>query len=264
MYEIGLKLWSVNTDHYLREAKRLYEGKVFDYIELFVVPDTLHTLAVWQALKDEIGIPFVIHNAHSATGFNLADARCRSRNAEIYSQTKIFADTLDAGQIIFHSGVDGDVEEVARQLKSYEEPRALLENKPCLPLPAPHGYKICQGATYEEISHVMGETGCGFCLDIGHAVCSANTQGLEPYTFVERLNGLHPAMYHLSDVGDMTAQYDAHPHLGTGMLDIGRLCDNVFHSEARISIETCKLSKTDLHDYEADVKYLRDMEAKHQ
>ena len=41
MYKIGLKLWSINTDYYYDEAKRLYDEGVFDYIELYVVPDTI-------------------------------------------------------------------------------------------------------------------------------------------------------------------------------------------------------------------------------
>jgi hypothetical protein len=34
MLKVGLKLWSTNTDHYLREAKRLYAEGVFDYNEV--------------------------------------------------------------------------------------------------------------------------------------------------------------------------------------------------------------------------------------
>ena len=50
-YRLGLKLWSVNTDYYYEEAKRLYSEGVFDYIELYVVPNTLDTLAKWKELK---------------------------------------------------------------------------------------------------------------------------------------------------------------------------------------------------------------------
>lgn len=257
MFRIGLKLWSVNTDAYLREAKRLFADGVFSYVELFVVPDTMETLGVWRRLHDEKGIPFVVHNAHAATGFNLADASAEARNREIYAQTRTFADALEARHVIFHGGVDGSVEETARQLKALEEPRALLENKPFVPLPNSVGVKRCRGATAEEVGYVLAEVGCGFCLDVGHAVCAANSQGLEPYAYVEELSRLFsPAMFHLSDVVDMSSPYDAHPHLGGGSLDIARLKRTVFPPDAEISIETVKDSPADLDDFIQDARYV--------
>lgn len=254
MYRIGLKLWTTNTGAYLAEAERLYGEGVFDYLELFVVPDTLDMLPHWKALK----MPFVIHNAHAAQGFNLADPECRERNREIYAQTKRFADELNARYIIFHGGIDGTVDETIRQLLALNEPRALLENKPFVPLPNPYGAKFCRGATKDEIGRIIAETGCGFCLDIGHAVCSAASQGLEPYAFVGELNRLfRPTMYHLSDVLDMTSPYDAHPHLGHGVLDLARIKREIFPPDARISVETEKDSEDDLEDFLDDVRRLR-------
>ena len=48
MYKLGLKLWSINTGFYYEEAKKLYAQGIFDYIELYVVPDTLDTLPKWK------------------------------------------------------------------------------------------------------------------------------------------------------------------------------------------------------------------------
>ena len=72
MYRIGLKLWSTNTDPLADAAARLFEDGVFAYIELFVVPGSSETLPAWTRLHADYGIPFVIHNAHTAQGFNLA------------------------------------------------------------------------------------------------------------------------------------------------------------------------------------------------
>ena len=257
MFRLGLKLWSVNTDAYLREAERLFAAGVFSYVELFVVPETLETLAAWRRLHDSKGIPFAVHNAHAAKGFNLADPSAETRNREIYAQTRAFADALEARHVIFHGGVDGTAEETARQLKALEEPRALLENKPAVPLPNNAGVRTCRGATAAEIGFILGEAGCGFCLDVGHAVCAANSQGLEPYAYVAELaRRFAPAMFHLSDVADMSSQYDAHPHLGTGALDIPRLVRTVFPPDAAISIETVKDSPTNLDDFARDVGFL--------
>lgn len=253
MYKIGLKLWSCNIDFYYDEAVRLYNQSIYDYIELYVVPDTVDTLQKWKKLN----IPFIIHNAHFAHGFNLAKRNHEKRNREIYEQTVRFADSLNAKYIIFHGGIDGTVQETVRQLSAFNESRALIENKPFVALPNKMGGHFCRGATLEEISLVVNNVKCGFCLDIGHAVCSANSQGKEPYAFVRDMLQFRPKMFHLSDISDMTSVYDAHPHLGTGNLNIAKLKKEVFPENAIISIETNKENKEKLDDYIRDVEYLK-------
>ena len=257
MRRLGLKLWSTNVGCYLREAERLHGEGVCDYIELFVVPQSMETLPAGGGVRSRSSVPFVVHNAHSAAGFNLADPSCEARNREIYAQTRAFADELGAEHVIFHGGIGGDIGEVARQLAALDEPRALLENKPLRPLPGMRFEGECRGARYEEVAFVLKAAGCGFCLDVGHAVCAANSLGEEPYSYVERLAGLGPAMFHLSDVADMGSQYDAHPHLGAGRLDVRRLAERVFPARAAITIETVKDSETDLEDFRRDAEWLR-------
>lgn len=257
MLKIGLKLWSVNTDAYLSEAERLYADGTFSYIELFVVPGTENTLDAWRRLHDEKGVPFIIHNAHAAQGFNLADESAERKNVEIYRETRKFADFLDAKYIIFHGGVDGSIKETARQLKALEEPRTLLENKPLAPLANPFGVKECRGATVDEIGFVLNEVKCGFCLDVGHAVCAANSQSMEPYGYVADLADMFkPAMFHLSDVADINSVYDSHLHFKTGQLDIARIKKDVFPDGATVSIETTKDSPFDLNDFVKDAEVL--------
>ena len=253
MYKIGLKLWSVNTSFYLNAARRLYEEGVFDYIELYVVPETLESLSKWRDFK----VPYVIHNAHSMHGFNLAHRGMESRNREIYEQSKRFADALGAQFIIFHGGLGGGVEETARQLAGFREPRALIENKPFTVLPGKTPHKFCRGATVGELEMIMGASGCGFCLDFGHAVCAAASQGVESYLYLKRMMSLKPSMFHLSDVKDMGSPYDAHPHLGSGALDIPRLKKEFLFDGAMISIETEKDSKENLDDFKDDVQWLK-------
>lgn len=256
MRQLGLKLWSINTDFYLKEAERLYAQNVYDYIELYTVPETLETLSVWKKLKH---IPSIIHNPHFAHGFNLAKAEKKERNREIYEQTKRFADELNAKYIIFHGGIDGNVEETAEQLAGFNEPRALIENKPFVALPNRMGGQFCRGATYDELKLIIDTAKCGFCFDIGHAVCSANSQKKEPYAFLHELMSLKPAMFHLSDITDMTSPYDAHPHLGTGQLDITWLKKEIFPENAVISVETNKDSKENLNDFEKDAIWLKNL-----
>lgn len=249
-YKLGLKLWSINTDFYYDEAIRLYNEGFCNYIELYIIPNTLDTLDKWKKLN----IPFIIHAPHNAHKFNLAKCERKEFNFKIYTEVKQFADKLNAKYIIFHGGVDGSVEETAKQLASFNENRALIENKPYVALPNKMGGKFCRGATLEEIKYIKDTAKCGFCLDIGHAICSANSLGKDIYEYCRSFLQFNPQMFHLSDIEDITSQYDAHPHLGTGQLDFKQIFD-MLENNKYITIETNKDNKENLNDFEKDVLY---------
>jgi deoxyribonuclease-4 len=251
MFKVGLKLFSTNTDFYFEDAKRLFEQQLFDYIELYIVPGTLECLKKWR----QSAIPFIIHAAHSVHGFNLADESKESSNRLVYKEVKAFADALDARFIIFHGGIDGSIEETARQLKDFDEPRALIENKPMRPLTIATQAKECRGFDAVEIKYVMDETKCGFCLDFGHAICAANALKQEPYSYAKAFCSLNPKVYHLSDILDMSSVYDTHLHLGKGVLNIPRLLTQV-PRESYLTIETEKTYSNTLNDFVEDIKWL--------
>ena len=62
---------------------------------------------------------------------------------------------------------------------------------------------------------------------------------------------LNPVMYHLTDVVDMTSEYDSHPHLGQGELSLGRIF-SLISGKAVITVETQKNSRESLNDFSAD------------
>ena len=252
MYKRGLKLWSINTDVYYEEAKKLYSQGVFDYIELYVVPNSLETLPKWK----ELNIPFIIHAPHFAHGFNLAKKEKEKSNLEIYKEVKQFADELDAKFIIFHGGIDGDIKETARQLANFNEPRALIENKPYVALPNKMGGEFCRGYNIDEIKLVKETAKCGFCLDFGHAICAANSLGENVYEYCKDFLQFNPNMYHLTDLNDITSPYDSHLHLGSGELDFRQIFDMI-PSESYITFETIKNSKEDLNDFIEDMEWLK-------
>lgn len=258
MYKFGLKLWSVNTDFYFKEAKRLYEMGVYDYIELYIVPGSLDALPKWQSLD----VPFNLHCPHFAHGFNLADPSLETHNKKIFAEVREFADNLKAQYIVVHSGVDGDIKTTAKALKKLNESRAIIENKPLLPIPPKNNQKPkcfeCCGYSPEQISLVMKEANCGFCLDFGHGVCAANAQGIEPYSYIDEFMKLNPVVYHLTDIDDMSSPYDAHPHISKGKLDIKRLL-RLIPQGKNITVETEKNSKENLNDFIEDIKCLKTM-----
>ena len=162
---------------------------------------------------------------------------------------------MNSNYIVFHSGTDGDFKETARQLVHINDPRTVIENKPYKTLPFIKGdYYV--GGKIEEIKYIMKKTNCKFCLDIGHAISSANAQGIEPYGYIESFMKLKPSMYHLSDI-DISSKMDAHLNYGQGNLDFDRLL-KIIGSNPTITIETNKQSKENLDDFIQDVKFLKE------
>lgn len=244
----GLKLWSSNIGSYFEEARKLYGQGYFDYIELYVVPNTQDCMKKWQ----ELDIPFILHAPHSAHGVNLADNAKREVNKKIYGEVKSYRDTLKADTVIVHSGMNGTAEEAIFQINAVKEDGFVIENKPYHP-------PFCltstsRGSTLEEVQKILSETGCGFCLDISHAICTANVFGLEPYEYLACFERLNPALYHLSD-GQIDSVIDRHLHLGQGNYDFEKIF-SVIKKNSVISLETQKLSKEHLNDFMPDAEYI--------
>lgn len=250
-FETGLKLWSVNCGTWRSEALRLYEQGVYDYLEIYAVPGTSDTIPLWKELR----VPVVIHAAHFKHGFNLALESSFSDNLRIYDEMKRFADELEARYIIFHSGTFGHIEETARQLAALGEPRALIENKPAITRNEGRILE-CRGSTPEEIRVVMQEVGCGFCLDIPHALCAANYHGVPQEEILKEFCALCPAMFHLADMMDKTQLIDDHTLLGRGTLDFSRFIPSILPPGAMVTIETNRSRQDSLAEFEAELEWL--------
>jgi len=249
--KIGLKLWNTNTDNYLDIARGLYCDAIFDYIELYVVPDNLEKISHWKKLN----IPFDIHAPHSAHGMNLANCQYEKANMLLYSDVKKYADELGARYVVFHGGVDGDCNEVARQLFLINDSRALIENKPYKPLKFVTANKYI-GVLPSEIELIRQKVSCGFCLDIGHAICAANSYKNNPYDFITQFVKLAPQKIHLSDM-KILSEDDMHLNFGFGDVNFNKLFSEILPKDIDITIETAKNSNMDLNDFIADVNFLR-------
>lgn len=250
--KLGLKLWSTNTDYYLKEAEKLYNEGCYDYIELYVVPDTLETIEKWKKLD----IPFTLHAPHFMSGFNLANPNKEEFNIKTFKEIELFYKELNAKHIVIHPGMDGNIDETIRQLKIIKPQNMLIENKPFKAVPNKIKGEFCTGATIDEITKVINEIGCGFCLDIGHAICAANSLKKEPYEYLKEFNKLNPVCYHFSD-NFIDAEIDNHFHFGQGNYDFKKIFD-IINGE-NIVIETKKDSKENLNDFVEDVKWLKNL-----
>jgi len=251
MTKIGLKLWSTNLD-YIPAVQDLFGRKVFNYIELFVVPGSLETMSRWK----ELGIPYVLHAPHSVAGFNPADPAKRHSNLEIVKQVEVFFHALSPEFLIFHPGLDGDPKEAVFQFRSFESrnPRmhqkVILENKPLVGLRG----ERCLGASPEEMQFLLHGTKYGFCLDFGHAICySVAARKIWKNVMAEFLT-MDPAIYHLCD-GFYSAE-DAHESLGSGKFDLPYLV-GLIGQEKHVTLETPKTHPALLDDFLTDVQRLR-------
>lgn len=248
MYKLGLKLWSINKN-YIKPAQKLYEKKLFDYIELFAVPNSYNEyINLWKSLD----IPYVIHAPHFTVGLNLAKKEMLNSNLLLAAEAIKYADKLAAKFIIFHPGIDGDLNQTVFQLNKINDPRILIENKPYFTNDKKF---ICNGYSPQDIEFVLKMTNLGFCFDIGHAICSANAQNIEPFDYLLKFNNLKPKMYHLSDGKGLM---DDHLHLGAGMFDLGKII-NFILPNSLISLETEKKFSDNLDDFEQDIWYFRNL-----
>jgi len=248
VYKIGLKLWSSNKN-YVIEAQRLFDNGNCHYIELFVEPGTLDScVEIWKVLK----IPFIIHAPHFTQGVNLAKAENFEQNITYAREALRFADELGAGLVIFHPGVAGDIKETIRQLRVINDKRILIENKP---YSSCDGNYVCNGHSPEEIAFIMKEVGVGFCLDVSHAVCAANSKKTDPIVYLGKFLKMRPLVFHIAD-GDWGGIYDEHEHIGRGSFRF----DEVFTLlplGAMVTIEARHDFKDSLVDFEEDVAVLK-------
>lgn len=255
MRKICLKIGSTNTT-YIAPAIELYKKGVFDYIELYVNPGSMKDyLKCWR--KEDF--PFLLHAPHSYSGFNMSLKDFELRNKHTLIEIDSFRTALKPKLIIFHPGIQGSIDETLRQIILFKKDfpeifnLAILENKPKISLNG----EICLGASPEEMERLLHETGLGFCLDIGHAICYAAWAKNKFEVVIERFLKLNPIVFHLSD-GDISSQTDSHLNFGKGNFDLYRLIEMIPYN-AYVSIETNKDKKSNLKDFKNDVTIFKKM-----
>jgi len=245
----GLKLGTRNVN-YTEDILSYYNDGYFQYMELFVISESFDdTAGYWKRFS----IPAVIHAPHSFAGMNLSLPEERCGNERKLSEVFQFADALKPEYIIFHSGVNGNIEETIRQLRPFADSRCLIENKPAAGL---NGEK-CLGSTPEEVRYIMNELQAGFCLDFGHAICAANSMKREPLEYIKEFLVLNPAIYHLTD-GDYTGERDLHLHYGHGDFPLKELL-KMIPDGSKVTNEARHDSNTDLNDFKEDFFYVKNI-----
>lgn len=254
---IGIKQFSNNLEQYKKDLIQSWKENLYDYIELYVHPAQMDKLQSWIDLKREYGIKFTIHAPHFSQGMNLADKSYFEYNKMVYEQVDVFAKALNAEYTVVHGGMDGNVEEIVRQLKLIKPYKMRIENKPYV-APRNPDTMICRGATVEEIKYIMENYGCEFNFDIGHAFCSAVSQKIDQFEYMKEFLALNPESYHLSD-GVFDDRIDIHYHFGEGDYDWKKIIPELDLTK-NMTLETItKKEKGGLEKVVEDIKFLKNL-----
>jgi len=247
--QFGLKLGSTSVN-YTKDIISFFEEGYFQYIELFAVSDSFNnTIDYWK----QFSIPIIIHAPHSLAGMNLSLIGERENNKRKLQETFQFADVLKAEIIIFHSGVNGKIEETMNQLRPFVDSRCVVENKPLKGL---NGEK-CLGSTPKEVEYIKNKLKIGICLDFGHAICAANSLKREPLEFIKEFLSLSPRVYHLTD-GDYKGELDSHLHYCKGTYPLKELM-KMIPDEAKVTNEAKHDFEQKLDDFREDFLYVKNI-----
>lgn len=207
----GLKLWSTDKKELFEEAVLLFSKKEIDFLELYIVPDSLKESSVLNILKD---ISTTIHAPHAEHGFDvftLDDSKVEMFENQVIKT----ADFLNSKFIVVHAALGDSQEAFERNIKKINDPRILVENMTKIGLED----EICFAHSYLQLK-LIKDSGFNFCFDFSHAIKSARAQNLDYKEFVEKLIAkLEPSYFHICN-GALNIFKDEHKNLFDGEFDL--------------------------------------------
>lgn len=260
MRKFGFKIYSTNlyTAPNLIKACADYVSSVADaFIELMVGPSS--SMADLKKIKRQIGnIEVRVHAPHDSMGFNPADKELEQQNRNLLALSQKAADLFKSKTIVVHAGLGHGqkyIDETVRQFRLFCDSRIVVENLPYLD----YGTVPMHGSTAEDISYIMQETGCGFCFDFSHAVCSAISLNVDIDEHLKNFFELHPTVYHMCD-GDTTQSNDLHLHFRKGNFPLPHFLNDFTVKDAYITMETSMHVEQDISLKIEDYLYLKSVQ----
>lgn len=244
--KFGLKLWSSNTDM-VNQAIQLIDEKIFDYIELFVVPAT-------QIFPFLIDVPYVIHIPHHHFGVNIGEASKKDYNLKKINESITWANKLNARYLILHAG-HGSMEHAADLLHELADKRLLIENMPKVGLDDENmiGYSPAQ------IMELIGDSEMGLCLDFGHSIKAAISLKIDFNEMIQGFLKIKPKIFHISD-GNFNTEKDEHLNIGFGNYDFKYFKNCIYSSSSKlVTLETPRQNNLSLEDDIKNVEALRSL-----
>ena len=218
---------STQFSAYLFEEVIEEVAKVFDHWEIFAEAE--HRLPSIEArFRDLIPSYKLSYSIHAPiSDINIASLNERIREDSILEilTTAETAANLNIDLITIHPGLSSmavpymeekAVEKAKRSLSAIDRisaeygVRIAVENMPAFP--------FMLGRTVEELKELIDMTNLGFCLDIGHANTTDQTDGLIK-EFKDRLINVH--------IHDNHGEHDEHLTLGEGSIDFKRIIESL-------------------------------------
>ncbi len=239
MRKYSFKIFSSNINDNPRiiedGAKYVLEHKDRMFIELMILPKT--TRDDLRVLRDKFdGSEIRLHAPHHLMNFDAGNKSLEADNCRVIDHVRFAADLFNAKSIVVHAGCGQGIDvikETVRQFKLFDDERIVVEN---LPLVAEEGLKL-SGNTPEEIAFIKEHCGCGFCFDFSHALCAANSLGLDVEKQLQGFFALVPDVYHICD-GDIDEVDDKHLHFGEGNYPLEHFLNDYTAADAYITMET--------------------------
>lgn len=253
MPRFGLKL-GLHEKEFAVVAETLSREKRFDFLELYVPRDAKPEYAALWRWYDGV---LVLHAPHAMGGFNFARREMAADNIKTLETLDALREAMNPAMAVFHPGLDGDAEEMFRQVAALRRERPelhrimILENKPRLGLNGEH----CLGSSPTEMREILAAAECGFCLDIRHALAYAAWAGLEWRNVLNDFAELAPRLWHAAD-GDIHGVIDSHGHIGDGTVPWEEI-SGLWSKESLVTIECAKAASEALGDFQRDIGLLR-------
>ena len=244
--EFGLKLWSSNTN-IINEAIHLIHEKIFDYIELTVVPNT--SISLFEA-----NVPYIIHVPHEKFGVNIGDVIKKDYNLRVIHESIEWANKLNAKHIIIHPGY-GSMQHATDMLREISDSRLLIENMPKVGLDG----EAMIGYSPAQIEELIGDSNMGLCLDFGHAVKAAVSLGADYKEYVQEFMEFNPKVFHLSD-GMLNNEFDEHLKIGQGEYDFNFILKNIDLNPGKSKYCTIETPLTNLNNLNEHIWNKRELE----
>lgn len=255
MRRYGFKLFSDNLKN---NRKMLEAGIDFVkaqgdkmFVELMVCRSTLSDIDELKTMLE--GTEVRIHAPHGGLGVDTGRRELEKSNRALLAPAQYAADVMGAKTIVVHAGRGASedcLKETIRQFKLLNDQRIVVEN---LPIHA-HG-ELSHGVVPEEIKIIREETGCGFCFDFSHAVCTAFVLGCPPEKLLEGFYELQPTVYHLCD-GNLDDEEDNHMHFGEGHFPLKDWLNNYVAEDAYVTMETGHGCPKDILPWVKDYEYI--------
>ncbi len=160
MPRFGLKL-GIHEKNLAVVAETLHLRKQYDFLELYVPRAAKPDHADFWRWHDGV---LVLHAPHALGGFNFARGEMAADNGRVLELLEALREKMNPAMIVFHPGLDGDIEETFLQVDALRRGHPdlhrvmLLENKPRVGLRGEKCLGIWSGFAQQEVMLILDTT----------------------------------------------------------------------------------------------------------